>query len=163
MGVQSQCQLFALFVSALRNRPFVGEQVVPVYIWAILDDVSLTADKEKIAKVGRKGVIAEGGWRSGLGARLNEAPSCWLIVEAAGVKLPQDACFCAESAVKIDVTCLDAGCEVGSRRKVVPELQLHPTSVDFLAIGRGKSQLHLRDLQYVWVLHRKLIIITIAP
>jgi hypothetical protein len=97
--------------------------------------------------VGREGVVAQGGRRL---FPLQQSPGGRLVVEAAGVEVPQDPRFCAEAAVQVDVSGLDAGCEVGARGEVVGELELDPPRVDFLAGGRWVLHWHL---QQVGVLH----------
>jgi hypothetical protein len=145
VGIQGERQLLPLGVGELASGPSVGDQIVAIDIRIVFDYIALPSHQDEIGEVGRERVVAECAGGCGFGFGLQLTPGCGPIVEAAGVELPEDAGFCAEAAVEVDVAGLDTGGEVGARREVVAEFQLHPSRVDLLPWLGG--QLRRRHLQ----------------
>lgn len=145
MGVEGKVEIVALRVKAVADGPPSGQQIVSVYLVIVLHDVSLSSHQKQVGEVGSQRMVSQCSWGRRLRFILKQAPSGRLVVEAASVKILEDSSFCAEAAVQVDASRLDARREVGPGREIVAKLELHPTSIDFFAgiskgSGRGELQ-----------------------
>jgi hypothetical protein len=91
MGVQGKRELLSFGIQALANRPSVGQQVIPVDLGIVLDNVPLSACQDQIGEVRSQRMVTQCPWWRGFCLILERSPGSWPIIETARVKLLQNA------------------------------------------------------------------------